>query len=169
VRPVAATISIDVPRERVFDLLCDLSIRPAFTDHFVTGYRLERVNPVGVGAAARFRIGDRGAWLDTAIEVAERPHTVRERGRGGRANRVEVFTVWELAEGAGPSACDVRLTLWSESAALFDRLRDPLGGSRRLRRGWSRALRRLRELAEEGGAPAAVAIAGADRPPTFVA
>ena len=68
-RPISAEISIDVPRERVFDLLIDLSIRPAFTDHFLDGYRLARLEPVGVGASARYRIGESGPWMDSAIEL----------------------------------------------------------------------------------------------------
>jgi hypothetical protein len=168
VRPVSARISIDAPRERVFDLLCDLSVRPAFTDHFQTSFRLQRVEPIGVGAAARFRLGSRGAWLDTMIEAAERPHTVSERGRGGRANRVVVFTVWELAPGAAPSGCEVTLTMWGESAHLADRLRNPFGRTGALRRDWARALGRLRELAESGRPVERVSVAGADRLPSFV-
>ena len=64
-RPVSATVSIDAPRERVFDFLCDLSARPAFCDHFLVDYRLERLDPVGVGAAARFRLRHSGEWMDT--------------------------------------------------------------------------------------------------------
>jgi hypothetical protein len=169
VRPVSASITIDVPRERIFDLLRDLSIRPAFTDHFVTSFRLERIDPVGVGASARFRLGERGAWLDTAIEAAERPHTIRERGSGGRANRVEVFTVWELAPGPSASGCEVKVTFWSESTHMIDRLRNPLGRPGALRRDWARALRRLRELAEGGQPIERVSVAGADRLPSFVA
>ena len=164
-RPVSATILIDVPREPVYDLLCDLSVRPSFTDHFIEAYRLARVAPVGVGAAARFRtpIG----WMDSEIVVAERPHLVREHGRGGRGNRVEMHTVWELAEGASPATCEVTLTFWTEPATFFDRLRDRLQSRRRLRRDYRRALARLRALAEDGGAPSRVGVAGGDRPPAF--
>jgi uncharacterized protein YndB with AHSA1/START domain len=167
-RPVSSTISIDVPRERVFDLLCDLSARPAFTDHMYTQYRLERVDPVGVGASARFRLGDSGAWLNTAIESAERPHTIREQGSGGRSNRLPVFCAWEVAEGPGPGGCEVKVTFWSEPQHIVDKLRNPLGRGRRLRRGWARALRRLRELTESGEPLARVGVAGEDRIPTFV-
>ena len=161
-RPISATILIDVPREPVFDLLCDLSGRPSFTDHFIEGYRLARVDPVGTGAAARFRtpIG----WMDSEIVVAERPHLVREHGRGGRGNRVDLHTVWELAEGASPATCELTLTFWTEPATFFDRLRDRLHSRRRLRRDYRRALARLRALAEDGGAPSRVGVAGGDRP-----
>jgi uncharacterized protein YndB with AHSA1/START domain len=165
-RPVSATITIDVPRERVFDLLCDLAVRPAFTDHFIDEYRLTRVEPVGTGAAARFRLGK--LWMDSAIEVTERPHLVREEGRGGRVNRLGVFTVWELAEGPSDSSTEVTLSFWTEPSTFFDRLSDRLRSHRGLRRNWKRALVRLRALAEEGGRPEPVGVGGGDRLPAFV-
>ena len=165
-RPNSATELIDEPREHVFDLLTDLSIRPSFTDHFMGDYRLQRVEPVGVGAAARFRLHGRNHWMDTAIEIADRPHLVREQGLGGRVNRVVNHTVWELAEAASPHACEVTVTFWTEPTNIFDRL-----GERRLkrraRRGWKRALRRLRTIAEEGAAVERVTVGGGDRFPAF--
>lgn len=165
-RPVSAQVAIDAPRERVFDLICDLARRPAFADHFLEEYRLERLDPVGVGAAARFRLNGSGAWLDTEIEVAERPHIVRERGLGGPVNRLPVFTVWELAAGPSPQSCELTVTFWTEPTNLFDRLRNPLGRAGRLRRGWARALRRLKDLAEGGEVAPAVTVAGLDRLPS---
>src|SRR6187402_3088371 len=38
--PVSAEIEIDVPRQRAFEAIADLSLRPAFTDHFLDGFRL---------------------------------------------------------------------------------------------------------------------------------
>jgi uncharacterized protein YndB with AHSA1/START domain len=167
-RPVSPTTSIDVSRERVFEILSDLSQRPAFTDHFQSEFRLERVESVGVGASARFQLSHSGAWMDTVIEAAEAPHLIRESGSGGRGNRIDVFTVWELAEGPSPGGCEVTVTFWTEPRALADRLHEPFGRPRRLRRDWTRALRRLRELAEAGEPVERVEIAGGDRPPTFV-
>lgn len=167
-RPISASTTIDIPRDKVFDLLLDLSRRPSFTDHFLTDFRLERIEPVGVGASARFRIEDSGAWLDTVIEAAERPHLVRENGHGGRLNRLPVFTVWELAEGPGPGGCEVSVTFWSEPQNIFDKRRNPLGRSAKLRRGWKRALKRLKEIAESGEIATPVGVAGGDRLPAFV-
>ncbi len=167
-RPISETITIDVPRERLIELITDLSIRPAFTDHFLTGFRLERLEPVGVGASARFRLGDSGAWLDTVIERIESPHLVRESGHGGRTNRLPVFTVWELAEGPSPRGTELSFNFWTEPQNAFDKLRNPFGRARRLRRNWRRALRRLQELAESGEAVERLTVAGGDRLPTFV-
>jgi uncharacterized protein YndB with AHSA1/START domain len=165
-RPISATELIDVPRERVFDLLTDLSIRPAFTDHFIGDYRLERLEPVGIGAAARFRLHAGSAWMDTAIVAAERPHLIREHGHGGRSNLVPSFTVWELAEGASPQSCEATVTFWTEPAKLHERLRE-----RRMKRGlkgdWKRALRRLGAIAEDGTAVERVTVGGGDRLPAF--
>src|SRR5918994_1188556 len=128
-RPVSATIAIDAPREQVCELLTDLSARPAFCDHFIDEYRLQRVDPVGVGAAARFRLRESGEWLETGIEEVEVPHLVREHGRGARFDRVPLFTVWELTPGAAPSSCEVTVTFWTEPTHPVDRAKELLGSS----------------------------------------
>jgi uncharacterized protein YndB with AHSA1/START domain len=161
--PVSATTTIDAPRERVCDLICDLSARPAFTDHFLSEYRLERLDPVGVGAAARFRLGDSGRWLETVIVAVEAPHLVREEGRGGRGDRVRTYTVWELVEGPAPGICEVTVTFWTESNRTLDRVKDPLGSGRWFGRQWRRALARLKEAVESEAPIERVVVAGADR------
>lgn len=166
-RPVSARLAIDAPRERVFDLLRDLSIRPAFTDHFLTEYRLGRLDPVGPGASARFRLRESGTWLDTAIEQAERPHLIRERGRGGRSNRVPAFTVWELADGPASASCELTVTFWTEPATKLDKAREMFGSSRAFGREWERALERLRGIAEDQARVHRVAVAGGERVPAF--
>jgi hypothetical protein len=169
-RPVFASTPIDAPREEVFELLCDLSRRPAFTDPFQLDYRLERIEPVGVGASARFRLGRSArAWMDTVIDETERPHLIREHGRGGLANRIPAFTVWELVEDPGPGSCEVSVTFWTEPSALFDKIHEPFASPRRLHRDWERALRRLRDLVESGEPVAGIGVAGGDRLPTVVA
>lgn len=167
VRPISAKTTIDAPRERVFDLLADLAIRPAFTDHFQTEFRLGRVEAVGPGAAARFQLDDSGRWLDTVIEEAERPHLVREHGHGGRSNLVPAFTVWELVEGASREGSEVTVTFWTEPARLPDRIAEKLRRKRPSRRDFKRALERLRAIAEAGERPVAVGVAGGDRVPAF--
>ncbi len=164
-RPVSATTTIDASREPVFDVLADLALRPSFTDHLLADYRLERVESRGVGASARFRLRESGAWMNTAIDAAERPYLIREQGRGGRFNRVPAFTVWELAEGPSPAGCEVTVTFWTEPAHPADRLRELVGSSRRFRSGWRRALGRLRDLVESGAPIDRVEIAGGDRVP----
>ena len=101
--PISLTTTIDAPRERVFDEISDLSRRPAWTDHFVSDLHLQRIDPSGRGAAARFRVGAPGGlkFMETVIDEAERPHTIREHGRGGRWDRIPIRTSWELSGGEG--------------------------------------------------------------------
>lgn len=166
-RPVSVSASIDVPRDRIFDVLVDLSVRPDFTDHFLSEYRLARVEPVGVGASARFQLEHAGVWVDTAIVLAESPHLVREEGRGGRGNRVPWFTVWELAEGPSPEGTEVTVTIWTEPKTVFDRLGESGVSSRRLRRDLRKALTRLREIVENDQPLDRVTVGGGDALPAF--
>jgi uncharacterized protein YndB with AHSA1/START domain len=159
--PVSAKISIDSPREDVFDLLCDLSVRPAFTDHLMEGFHLLRVEPVGRGAGARFHLRD-GGWVDSVIEEVDGPHRLVERGRGGYLNRVPNTLEWLLSD-AGSDGCEVSVTFWTDPSHAFDKLRDAKASERRLGRGLRKVLERLREVAESGIPPERIAIAGADR------
>ena len=164
--PVSAEIEIDVPRERAFEELADLSRRPAFTDHFQTGFRLTRIDPVGTGAGARFRAGSplRSVWMDTVIAELDAPHRIVERGRGGRANRIPTITVWDLREGPG-GLTRVRVSHWTEPANPVDRALEALSGNASWEgRGWREALRRLRELLEaDARLRAPVGVAGGSR------
>jgi uncharacterized protein YndB with AHSA1/START domain len=162
VGPVSASRSIDAPRDRVFDLLGDLANRPAFTDHFMSDFRLERLESRGVGASARFRL-DSGMWVETVITEIARPHRILERGKGGRWDRIPIWTAWELVEGAAADRTELTLTFWTEPSHPLDRLRERLGAGRRYRRWWNAALRRLADLVEESRAVERVAVAGADR------
>jgi hypothetical protein len=166
-RPVSASASIDVPRERIFDLLIDLSARPAFTHHFISDYRLARLNPVGVGASARFRLEHEGTWVDTVIDEADSPHLIREHGRGGRGNRTPWFTVWEIAEGPSPEGSELTVTIWSEPGNIFDRLGESRIKARRLRRDLRQALAGLREILEGGLEIEHVSVAGGELLPAF--
>jgi uncharacterized protein YndB with AHSA1/START domain len=165
--PVSATLPIDAPRERVHRLIGDLAFRPAFTDHFIDEFRLERLDSAGIGAAARFRIRDRRLWIESVVAESEPPHRLVERGAGGRFNRRPVFCVWELVEAASPNGCEVTVTFVIEAASPFDRVADGAGrlrgGEGWYRRQWSQALARLRPFAESGTEPPRLLVAGADR------
>jgi uncharacterized protein YndB with AHSA1/START domain len=161
--PVSAEIEIDAPRERAFATIADLARRPSFTDHFLTGFHLTRIESSGVGAGARFRTGSRrrSIWMDTAIVELDPPHKLFERGRGGRGNRIPSATAWELTEGSG-SLTRVRVSHWTEPSNPIDRALETLSGSAgSAQRGWREALRRLRDQLESGDpAPAPAAVAG---------
>lgn len=161
--PVSAKISIDSSREAVFDLLADLSARPAFMDHFAENFHLLREEPVGVGAGARFNLPDGGGYIDSIIVEADAPHRLIERGRGGSLNRVPNVIEWRLMDTPGPSGCEVEVTYWTEPSHPLDRLKDAKNSQRKLTRGWRRALERLRSIAEGDIEPQRVVVAGGDR------
>ncbi|UJA19619.1 SRPBCC family protein [Thermoleophilia bacterium SCSIO 60948] len=162
-RPVSAQTTIDAPREVVFERLLDLSLRPSFTDHFLSEMRLQRVEPYGVGASARFRIGDSGPWLDTAIAEVEPPYRITEHGHGGRENRIPTFTVWEIVDAPG-AGCELTVTFWTEPSYFVDRIHEPWP-VRSLRRGWKRAVRRLAEELETGAPEQPIGVGGGPRIP----
>ncbi|HEX5763070.1 MAG TPA: SRPBCC family protein [Solirubrobacterales bacterium] len=154
--PLSAEVEIDVPRERAFEAIADLALRPSFTDHFLTDFHLTRIDSAGVGAGARFRIdlAPRRVWMDTTIVGQEPPHKVIERGTGGRTNRIATHTVWELVEGTG-TLTRVRVAHWTEPSNPLDRRLEVLSGAAgRQERAWREALRRLRDLLEADGAAA---------------
>lgn len=164
--PISLTISVDAPRDRVFDFICDLSTRLSWTDHFVSDYRLERVAASGQGAAARFRVDAPAGvrYMETVIAEAERPFRIVEHGRGGRLDRVPMRLVWELEEGP---ITNVTLTFWTTPESRFDRARE-LGRTGWWRRRLSRALRRMREQIESGAIAPRTGVAGGERVPTTV-
>jgi uncharacterized protein YndB with AHSA1/START domain len=164
--PIHAEIEIDAPRERIFERIADLSLRPSFTDHFLSDFHLTRIDPRGVGAGARFRVQAplRKVWQDTTIVESEENAKIVERGAGGRTNRIPMNTVWELRGGSGDLVA-VTFTHWTEPSNPLDkRLESLSGGAFWQERGWREALRRLRE-AIENDAPAAerIAVAGGNR------
>jgi uncharacterized protein YndB with AHSA1/START domain len=163
--PISLTTTIDAPRERVFDLIVDLARRPAWTDHFLSDYRLERIPSVGEGAAARFRIDAPGgiSYMETVISDAARPNRVVESGRGGRLDRIPCRALWELSEAPG-GMTTVAFTFATEPATIVDRLRE-LGRDGWWRRRWNRGLQRLRELIESGADVPRQRVAGGDRVP----
>jgi uncharacterized protein YndB with AHSA1/START domain len=150
--PVSAEIEIDVPRQRAFDAIADLALRPAFTDHFLSDFHLTRIDSAGVGAGARFRfeVRPRRVWMDTTIVEVEEPHRLLEQGRGGRANRIPSTTLWELTEGPG-ALTTVRVSYWTEPSNPVDRALELLSAaSIPYERRWREALRRLRDQLESG-------------------
>jgi len=159
--PIAAEAEIDVPRERAFEAIADLGRRPAFTDHFLSGFHLTRIEASGVGAGARFRVEAplRSVWMDTTIAELEAPHRIVERGHGGRVNRIRTNTVWELTEGPG-SLTTVRVSHWTEPGPVDRALEVLSAASIWQGRSWHEAMRRLRDGLESGaweGQPIVVA------------
>jgi uncharacterized protein YndB with AHSA1/START domain len=163
--PVMVETTIDAPRERVYAIVADLAMRPAFCDHFLEEFRLQRIDPRGVGAAARFHIGAPRfpIWMETVIAELEPPHLVLERGQGSRIDRMTIGTAWELVEASG-GMCEVTVSFWTEPERAADKLKDRLVSAGWYERHWRRALNRLRDLAEADARIEPLQVAGASRP-----
>jgi uncharacterized protein YndB with AHSA1/START domain len=149
VRQVTVSTVISAPREQVFDFVCDLAGRPAYTDHFMRDYRLARVDPVGRGAAARFQLRAPLAkeYAELQITEADRPRRIVEEIRVGRRGRNRSVAVYEFIVDAGGTT-RVELTTYSEPATPVDRLRQ-VGAAGWVRRQTKKALERLRMIFEE--------------------
>ena len=160
--PVTAHVVIDRPREEVFEYLADIANHPEFSDHYMTQWRLTRVDSYGRGAGARFKLDaplDRFAWGDmTFIEVTA-PHKIVAAGRGGKFNRNKTWTTWTLSPAG--NATRVEVTTESASALPTDKFIEAVT----IRRGWykrklGKALSRMQSILEEDmdrGARATVA------------
>lgn len=170
--PVSASVEVDAARERVFDFVADLGNRLAFTDHFVSGFHLSRLDSTGVGAGARFRFhaAPQAIWVDTVVEQLVRPQRISERGHGGRANRIPCAIEWEFLADAG-GLTTVRVVHWTSPTHPLDRAREVLGGAAYwYERNWQIAMRRLRELLESKAALGGrVVVAGGSRHATGIA
>jgi uncharacterized protein YndB with AHSA1/START domain len=163
VDPVTVSIVISAPREQVFDYLQDLANHPEFTDHYLVDWHLTRIDSVGRGAGARFRVrvpGNRFAWGDVTFTEVQRPYRIVETGRGGKYNRVRTLGIYELSSGAAGTT-KVQFSLETEPATLSDRILESLGARGWLRRQNMRAMRRLRTIIELGeGRGRRVSVAG---------
>ena len=157
------SVTIDRPREEVFAYLVDIANHPEFTDHYLKHWRLTRVDSVGQGAGARFKIDaplQRFSWADMTFVVVEPPHRIVAVGRGGKFNRIKTTAIWTLDVASGDRT-DVEYMVESEPPLPTDRLMEAISGQH----GWfkrktRKALRRLQSILEENedrGARATVA------------
>jgi uncharacterized protein YndB with AHSA1/START domain len=160
VDPVTVSIVVDAPRERVFDYLRDIANHSEFTDHYLVDWHLTRIDSVGLGAGARFRVkapGNRFSWGDVTFVEVDAPHRIVEAGRIGKNNRIRTLGVYELA----PGTTRVRFTLETVPVTLSDRLMEGLGARGWLKRKNTRAMHRLRSIIErDEGRGARVTVAG---------
>ena len=148
--PVTAHVLIDRPREQVFDYLADIANHPEFSDHYLTEWRLTRINSVGRGAGARFKMDtrDRFAYGDMTFIEVERPYKIVAAGRSGKFNRNKTWTTWTLS----PSGSATRVEVSTESVPALPT--DKFIEAVTRRRGWTKrglgkALRRMQSILEE--------------------
>jgi uncharacterized protein YndB with AHSA1/START domain len=151
---VTVSIVVSAPREQVFDYLQDIANHSEFTDHYLVDWHLTRIDSVGLGAGARFRVkapGVRFNWADVTFVEVQRPQRIVEAGRAGKYNRIRTLGVYDL-QPAALGATRVQLTLQTVPATLSDRLMESLGARSWTRRKSGRAMRRLRAILEQGEA-----------------
>src|SRR4051812_16486106 len=160
-REVSVSAIISAPREEVFDFVADLAARPSFTEHFMDDYRLARVQPVGVGAAARFKLDAPLAneYAELTITRADRPRQIVEEIRYGRRGRNRSVAVYDFSRESA-NVTRVELTTLSEPATVVDRLKE-IGAAGWIKRKTRKSLDRLRMVFEEpdraGPKPATIA------------
>ena len=148
--PIELSITIDRPREEVFDYLADIANHPEFTDHYLKQWRLTRVESSGRGAGARYKVDaprNRFSWADITFVEVERPYRIVGVGRGGKFNRIKTFSSWTLSpEGGGTR---VEYVTETEPPLMTDRLMEAFGFRRWLKRRSSKGLRRLQRILED--------------------
>ena len=148
-RQVTVSTVISASREEIFDFVCDLAARPAYTDHFMRDYRLARVNTVGLGAAARFEMKAPFAkeYAELQITEVDRPRRIVEELAVGRRGRNRSLAIYDFSIES-PGVTRVELTTFSEPATKIDRVKQ-LGAAGWVRRQTAKALKRLRMIFEE--------------------
>jgi uncharacterized protein YndB with AHSA1/START domain len=161
VDPVTSAVTIDRPREEVFDYLADIANHPDFSDHYLKYWLLTRLETYGRGAGARFRLDKRFSrfgWADMTFIEVDRPYRIVAAGRGGKFNRNKTFTTWTLTPAG--AATRVEYSTETEPALVTDRIMEAFGMRGWFKRGSRKALRRLQSILEEDrdrGARATVA------------
>jgi uncharacterized protein YndB with AHSA1/START domain len=152
VDPITVSTNIALPREQVFEYLSDIANHAEFTDHYLVDWHLTRIDTVGTGAGARFRVKaplNRFAWADMTIAELHPPFKIVERGRGGKFNRIRMIGTYEIVERhAGGS--EVNYTFETNASVPSDRLAEILGGRSWTRHQAKRAMKRLRSILEDG-------------------
>jgi uncharacterized protein YndB with AHSA1/START domain len=148
---VTATVLIDRPREEVFDYLADIANHQEFSDHYLKEWRLTRLDSVGRGAGARFKIDaplDRFGWGDMTFIEVQRPYKIVAAGRAGKFNRNKTWTTWTLSPSG--RATEVEVFTESEPALPTDKFLNTVLRRRAwMKRGLRKSLNRLQGILEE--------------------
>ena len=150
--PVSVTVTIARPRDAVFAYLVDVANHSEFSDHYLKDWHLTRVDSVGRGAGARFRVDaplQRFGWADFTLVEVERPHRIVAVGRGGKFNRIKTTAIWTLDPAPG-GGTEIEYMFESEPALPTDRIMELASGQR----GWfkrklRRSMQRLQAILEE--------------------
>ena len=139
-KTITAEITIDRPREELYELIEDLRNHEAWTDHLLVEWS---------GTAERVRVKSAlpgpADWLDIQTTSVTPPSETVERTTGAKGKRISYGT-YRLSE-RGPSSTHVQFELRIETMPRRERILMPvLRGW--LQRGNDKAMRRLKEHAE---------------------
>ena len=125
VDPVTAHVTIDRPREEVFDYLADIANHPEFSDHYLKDWRLTRVESVGRGRrrplqdrrrARPLRLGRHDLHRGRARRTGSSP-----RAAAGKFNRNKTYS--DVDARRRPSGgTSVEFTTETEPALPTDKL-----------------------------------------------
>ena len=163
---VTPSVVISRPPVEVFEYLADIANLPEFCDHFADEWRLTREDSWGKGAGIRFRVKqrfNRFSWHDLTYIEVEEPRLIVMAGRAGKYNRIRVLGTFELEPQEGGRATKVRLSYETQPKLPSDRAFERRG---MFKRGWGKALRRLRDVLEhDEGRGRRATIAGGPRKP----
>jgi uncharacterized protein YndB with AHSA1/START domain len=150
--PLSVSVSISRPREEVFAYLVDIANHQEFTDHYLTDWRMTRVETIGQGAGGRFRFKaplNRFDWADLTFIDVDAPRRIVQAGRGGKYNRTRIRSIYELEPASG-NTTRVTLTMETRPGNRADRIMEALTFRGWLKRKSGRSLRRLRSILEDG-------------------
>jgi uncharacterized protein YndB with AHSA1/START domain len=148
--PVELTAYISAPREKIYDVIADLALRPAWTDNYQSEFRLAHPKSYGEGAGARY-LHDAPSWnqwVETTIVEADRPRTIVERTKAGRYGRSLGGIWWDL-EPAGSGLTRVHVSILRDAGTQRERFKEKFGFRRWMKRGTKASLERLRLIFEE--------------------
>jgi hypothetical protein len=151
VDPVTVSVTIDRPREEVFEYLADIANHPEFSDHYLEKWRLTRTDSFGVGAGARYRLKrrfNRYAWEDITLVDASGP-------TASSASAAAASSTGSRPTARGSS---LRLTGWHPGqyttetvpGHAFGPLSEAWGFRGWVKRKSAKALKRLRVILEDG-------------------
>jgi uncharacterized protein YndB with AHSA1/START domain len=148
--PFSLETTVARPRGEVFEYLMDVANHSEFTDHFLADWRMTREETYGLGAGGRYRAElpfARFPWGDSSIVEVDPGRRIVLAGRMGKFNRIRTLVLLELSDSA--TGTRVEATVQTFPQKLSDSFLESLGQRRAMKRGWRRALRRLRSILEE--------------------
>jgi uncharacterized membrane protein len=148
VKPVTVSVTVEKPRQDVYEFLEVLANHEAFTDHLFTDWKFSGPRR-GVGAQARARVNAPSSreWTEFEIVEAEPDQRIVEEGvgAGGKRRTRGTYLLEDLPEGKTRISFELA---WQEVPRI-ERLAPPLNRAF-VRRANGRSMRRLAKQLAKG-------------------